>query len=111
VAGVDVHDGEREAGRAEGLLGEAQQDDGVLASREEQDGPLELGGDLAHDEDGLRLQGVQVADAAPHGALGQRSRLDHLLGGEPLLWAGWSRDGASAEPLFPTEMIDIIGIV
>ena len=77
VARVDVHDGEREPGRPEGLLGEAQEHDGVLAAREEEHGPLELGGHLAHDEDGLRLEGVQVADAVTPGALRQRSRFDH----------------------------------
>ena len=60
VAGVDVHDREREARRPERLLGEAQQHDRVLAAREQQHGSLELGGDLAHDEDRLGLQGVEM---------------------------------------------------
>jgi hypothetical protein len=46
VAGVDVHDREREPRRAERLLREAQQDDRVLATGEQQHGPLPLGGDL-----------------------------------------------------------------
>ena len=80
VARVDVHDREGEARRPEGLLGEAQEHDGVLAAGEEQHGPLELRGDLAHDEDGLRLERIQVADALTGGAFRQRSRLDHVRG-------------------------------
>jgi hypothetical protein len=60
VPGVDVHEREREPARPEGLLGQAQQHDRVLAAGEQQHGPLELGGDLAHDVDGLGLQGSQV---------------------------------------------------
>ena len=67
VAGVHVHEREREAARPEGLLGQAQQDDRVLAAREQQDRALELGGDLAHDEHGLRLEGAQVAYLVGHG--------------------------------------------
>ena len=44
----------------EGLLGQAQQHDRVLAAAEQQHGALELGGDLAHDVDGLGLEGLQV---------------------------------------------------
>ena len=128
VAGVDVHDREGELGRPEGLLREAQQHDGVLAAGEEQHGPLELGGHLAHDEDGLRLEGVQVADAATPGALRQRSRFDHQ--GDPTsardpmtavdpdgrhltatTSGGARRPGKPRAQAFPTEMIDIIGKV
>ena len=63
VAGVDVHDRERELARMEGLLGEPQQHDRVLAAREEQHRPLALGGDLAHDVDRLGLELVEVRDA------------------------------------------------
>ena len=61
VPGVDVHDRERETGRSEGLLRQAQQDDRVLAAREEEDRRAGLGGDLAHDGHGLRLERVEVA--------------------------------------------------
>ena len=44
----------------ERLLGQPQQHDRVLAAGEQQDRPLELGGDLAHDEDGLRLELAKV---------------------------------------------------
>ncbi len=60
VPGVDVHDRERELAGAEGLLGEAQQHDRVLAAAEEQHGALELGGHLTEDVDGLGLEGLEV---------------------------------------------------
>ena len=73
VAGVDVHEREREARRAKGLLGQAQQHDRVLATAEEQDRALELGGHLAHDVDGLGLQDLEVgelhAKCSPHSTL------------------------------------------
>ena len=62
VAGVDVHDRERELAGPERLLGEPEQDDRVLAAGEEEHGPLELGGELAHDVDGLRLELVEVGE-------------------------------------------------
>ena len=65
VAGVDVHHGEREPAGAERLLGEAQQDDRVLAAAEQQHRALELGGHLAHDEDGVRLEGGERRLARP----------------------------------------------
>ena len=68
VPGVDVHDRERELARPERLLGEAEQDDRVLAAGEEQHRPLELGGDLAEDVDGLGLELVEVR----HGREGAR---------------------------------------
>ncbi len=60
VPGVDVHDRERELAGPERLLGEPEQDDRVLAAREEQHRTLELGRDLAEDVDGLRLELVEV---------------------------------------------------
>ena len=60
VSGVDVHQREREARRPERLLGEAQQHDRVLAAGEQQHRPLALGGDLAHDVDGLVFERVEV---------------------------------------------------
>jgi hypothetical protein len=63
VAGVDVHHREREAARVEGLLGEAQQHDRVLAAREQQHRPLELRGDLAHHVDRLGLELTQLRQA------------------------------------------------
>ena len=62
VPGVDVHDRERELAGPERLLGEPQQHDRVLAAREEQHRPLELGRDLAEDVDGLRLELVEVRE-------------------------------------------------
>ena len=60
VAGVDVHQREREAAGPERLLGQAQQHDRVLAAGEQQHRALELRGDLAHDVDRLGLEGAQV---------------------------------------------------
>jgi hypothetical protein len=60
VSGVDVDDRERKARRAEGLLGEAQEHDRVLAAREEQGGALALGRHLPEDVDGLVLEGAEV---------------------------------------------------
>ena len=50
----------------ERLLGQAQQDDRVLAAGEQQHGPLELGGDLAHDVDRLGLERVEVGELVGH---------------------------------------------
>jgi hypothetical protein len=72
VAGVDVHDREGEPARAECLLGQAQQDQRVLAAAEQQHGPLELGGHFPHDEHGFGLEGVEV---------GQLVRADGTEGG------------------------------
>jgi hypothetical protein len=55
-----MHHGEGEAPRAKGLAGQVQQDERVLAPREQQHGLLQLGRDLTHDVDGLGLQGAQV---------------------------------------------------
>jgi hypothetical protein len=63
VPRVDVHEREREAARAEGLFGQPEEDDRVLAAGEEQHGPLELGRDLAHDVDRLRLERVEMREA------------------------------------------------
>ena len=70
VAGVHVHDREGQAGRPEGLLGQPEHDDRVLAAREQQHGTLELGHHLAHDVDRLRLErlemGQLVLPGRPH---------------------------------------------
>ena len=60
VAGVDVHHREGELGRPERLLGQAQQDQRVLAAAEEEHRALQLGRHLPHDVDRLRLEGVEV---------------------------------------------------
>jgi hypothetical protein len=78
VAGVDVHDGERERPGPERLLGEAQQNDGVLAPAEQEHGALELGGHFAHDEDGVRLEGGEGRLARPAAIdVGGRDRCGH----------------------------------
>ncbi len=61
VAGVHVHQRERERRRAERLLREAQQHDRVLAAAEQQHRALQFRGDLAHHVDRLALQCPQVA--------------------------------------------------
>ncbi len=68
VARVHVHQREREAARPERLLGQAQEHDRVLAAGEQQDGTLELGGDLTHDVDRLGLEGVEMCQLVGHRA-------------------------------------------
>ena len=63
VPGVDVEQAERQRGRPEGLAGDVQHDDRVLAAGEQQDGPLGLGGDLPDDVDRLVLERVEVVVA------------------------------------------------
>ncbi len=55
VAGVDVDQGEGHLGGCEGLGGQMHHQNGVLPPAEEEDRPLELGGHLPHQEDGLGL--------------------------------------------------------
>jgi hypothetical protein len=62
VARVDVHHREGELARSEGLLRQAQEHDRVLAAREEEHRPLELGRELAHDVNRLRLELVEVGE-------------------------------------------------
>src|SRR4051794_15972757 len=61
LAGVDVHDREGHRRRPEGLHGEVQHDDRVLAAGEQQSGLLDRRRDLADDVDGLGLQHLEVA--------------------------------------------------
>src|SRR4051794_34677774 len=61
LAGVDVHDREGHRRRPEGLHGEMQHDDRVLAAGEQQRGLLDRRRDLADDVDGLGLQHLEVA--------------------------------------------------
>jgi len=56
VARVDVHHRERNPGRPERLLGQAQHHDRILAAREQQAGPLQFGSDLADDVNALSLK-------------------------------------------------------
>ena len=61
VTGVDVHHRERQPARPEGLQGQMQHHDRVLATGEQQHRPLELGGHLADDVDRLGLQRAEMA--------------------------------------------------
>ena len=63
----------------EGLDRQVQHDDRVLAAGEQQDGPLELGRDLADDVDGLGLQGPQVAQLVLPGGRLDRHWSRHML--------------------------------
>ena len=67
VAGVDVDDREREAAGPERLLGQAQQNDRILAAAEQQRRPLEDGRGLAEDVDRLRLELGEVREAVALG--------------------------------------------
>jgi len=71
VAGVDVHQRERELARAESLFGETQHADRVLAAGEQQDRVGTLAGHFTHDVDGFGFEPVEMAE---RGAL---SRLSH----------------------------------
>ena len=62
VAGVDVEHREGDPPGLEGLGGQVQQDGGVLAAAEEEHRALGLGRHLADDEDGERLEQVEVAE-------------------------------------------------
>ncbi len=62
VAGFDVKKRHRNVRRAERLLREAQQADGILAAGEEQGGALEFSGDLTHDVNRLGFQILQMVE-------------------------------------------------
>ena len=62
MAGVDVDQRERHAGRVEGFSRDPGHHDGVLAAGEEQARVLELGGGLAEDEDRLGFDLVEVGE-------------------------------------------------
>ena len=64
----------------EGLDGQVEQNGRVLAAAEQQDRPLAFGGHLPHDEDGVRLEEVEMVDDRA-GGRGERRR---NLGGEDL---------------------------
>lgn len=97
VTGVDVHDRERQSPGPKRLQRQVQHDDGVLAPREQQHWPLELGGHLPDDVDGFGLQQAQMAQLvlagcgahrhiAGHGFLfhvlipDKSGRIDHIYG-------------------------------
>ena len=65
VAGVDVKQRERDGRGIEGLLRQAQHDGGVFADGVEHDRVLELGRDFTEDVDALRLEELDVIQAAP----------------------------------------------
>ena len=89
VAGVDVHQGEGHPGRVEGLAGQVEAHDRVLAAAEQQGRVVELGGHLAQDEDALALQLLQVGESVGmHGVSASPPRRKDRKGvpllGEPL---------------------------
>ena len=86
VAGVDVHDREREARRAEGLLGQAQEHDRVLAAAEQQHRPLELRRHLPEDVDRLGLERLQVRELVLQGSHRGASPLPLSFGPTSTTW-------------------------
>ena len=60
VPGVHVHDRKRDPGRPERPLGQREHNEGVLAAREQQHRPLELGSHLAHDVDRLGFEHIKL---------------------------------------------------
>ena len=77
VAGVDVHDRERQPTGPKRLQRQMQHHDRVLAAGEQQDRTLELGGDLASDVDRLGLQRAQMAELVLPRRWASRGRLCH----------------------------------
>ena len=98
AAGVDVHDREGHRGRPEGLLGQVQHDDGVLAAREEQHGALELRRHLTEDVDRLGLERAEVRQAVAPGSAARRALL--LAGVAHHTWCR-QRTVSSLSPLVP----------
>ncbi len=70
VARVDVHDGKRQPRRPECLFGQAEHDDRVLATGEQQHRTLELGSHLPDDVDGLRLDRLKLRQLVVPGRSG-----------------------------------------
>jgi len=62
MAGVHVQERHRDVRRAEGLLGEAQEADGILAAREQDGGAFEFSRHFAHDVNAFRLEVLQVVE-------------------------------------------------
>ena len=65
VPGVDVHHRERQARRPERLERDVEHHDAVLAAREQQHRPLELGRDLAQEVDRLGFERVEMREIEP----------------------------------------------
>ncbi|MNQ25181.1 hypothetical protein D3C85_383940 [compost metagenome] len=55
-----MHEGEWKLAWAEGFLGQAQQDDGILAAGKQQRRVGRFGRHFAHDVDGFRFKAVEV---------------------------------------------------
>ena len=84
VAGVHMHDREREAGRAERLLGQAQEHERVLAAAEQQHRVLKFGRDLAEDVNRLGLEGLEVRELVVEvGSTGPHSWMPHSVFSSP----------------------------
>src|SRR2546425_9396298 len=90
VPGVDVDDREWETAGPEGLLGQTQQDDRILATAEEDRRPLEDGRSLAEDVDRLGLELGEVRQAVTSG----RRRAGHRA---PAATASSIRGGAAGD--------------
>jgi hypothetical protein len=86
VTGVDVHHREGQLGRGERLDRHPEHDGGVLAAGEQQHRPLELGGDLADDVDGLGFQCLEVAELVGDGRH-RDARLNPDQTSKQFIWA------------------------
>jgi len=96
--GVHVEDLERDLGRRERLLGEAQHDSGVLADGVEHHGPLELRGDLTDDVDALLLQLLQVAEGVvAHDTVGGSLRKPRCFN---MSWTAAAHSSSDSSPVF-----------
>ena len=93
VARIDVKQREGNRCGAKGLLGEPRHDDRVLPSRKEEDGTLELRGDLPKDVDRLVLESLKMT---PRSSLHRRVT--------PHLWGLVKRMSGRHEPVgSPTQ--------
>ena len=102
VPGVDVHHRERHPGGRERLHGQVEHDDRVLAAREQQHRPLELGRHLTDDVDRLRLEGPQVRQLVGrrgHGGItvnpDQTGKQSHVPSSPPPPTTRWRRRAAT----------------
>ncbi len=96
VTGVDVEHRKRDPGRREGLLGQPEHHDRVLAAGEQQGRVLELGRDLTHDVDRLGFEFTQMGELVGHDAsCCPLPREFMCLIGRPMttLSDGWRRRG------------------
>ena len=88
VAGVDMHDREREVSGPERLFGQPEQHRRVLAPAEQEHRALTFGGHFPHDEDGMGLQQVEMVDRRPGGSPRAATRDPEVGGSRVVVMVG-----------------------